>query len=65
MAGMLLSNVIMYFLILTTAATLNAHGLKDIETATQAAETLRPLHLHKSGINHPEASCFNTNYLRC
>jgi Mn2+/Fe2+ NRAMP family transporter len=33
----------MYFLILTTAATLNAHGHKDIETAKQAAEALRPL----------------------
>jgi NRAMP (natural resistance-associated macrophage protein)-like metal ion transporter len=41
--GMLLSNVVMYFLILTTAATLNAHGMKDIETAKQAAEALRPL----------------------
>jgi NRAMP (natural resistance-associated macrophage protein)-like metal ion transporter len=41
--GMLLSNVVMYFLILTTAATLNAHGMKNIETARQAAEALRPL----------------------
>ena len=41
--GMLLSNLIMYFLILTTAATLNAHGVKNIETARQAAEALRPL----------------------
>jgi NRAMP (natural resistance-associated macrophage protein)-like metal ion transporter len=41
--GMLLSNLIMYFLILTTAATLNAHGAKNIETAKQAAEALRPL----------------------
>ncbi len=41
--GMLLSNFVMYFLILTTAATLNAHGVKDIETAKQAAEALRPL----------------------
>jgi NRAMP (natural resistance-associated macrophage protein)-like metal ion transporter len=41
--GMLLSNVVMYFLILTTAATLNAHGQKHIETANQAAEALRPL----------------------
>jgi Mn2+/Fe2+ NRAMP family transporter len=40
---MLLSNVVMYFLILTSAATLNAHGMKDIETAKQAAEALRPL----------------------
>jgi len=41
--GMLLSNLVMYFLILTTAATLNVHGEKDIETAKQAAEALRPL----------------------
>jgi NRAMP (natural resistance-associated macrophage protein)-like metal ion transporter len=41
--GMLLSNVVMYFLILTTAVTLNAHGMKNIETAKQAAEALRPL----------------------
>lgn len=40
--GMLLSNLVMYFLILTTAATLNAHGTKNIETAKQAAEALRP-----------------------
>jgi NRAMP (natural resistance-associated macrophage protein)-like metal ion transporter len=42
-SGMLLSNVVMYFLILTTGATLNAHGQKHIETAKQAAEALRPL----------------------
>jgi NRAMP (natural resistance-associated macrophage protein)-like metal ion transporter len=41
--GMLLSNLVMYFLILTTAATLNAHGMKNVETAKQAAEALRPL----------------------
>jgi NRAMP (natural resistance-associated macrophage protein)-like metal ion transporter len=41
--GMLLSNLVMYFLILTTAATLNVHGIKEIETAKQAAEALRPL----------------------
>lgn len=41
--GMLLSNLIMYFIILTTAATLNANGMKNIETARQAAEALRPL----------------------
>ncbi|HLH20129.1 MAG TPA: divalent metal cation transporter [Bryobacteraceae bacterium] len=42
-AGMFLSNVIMYFIILTTAATLHAHGIRDIETAEQAAAALRPL----------------------
>jgi Mn2+/Fe2+ NRAMP family transporter len=41
--GMFLSNVVMYFIILTTATTLHAHGMKNIETAHQAAEALRPL----------------------
>jgi Mn2+/Fe2+ NRAMP family transporter len=41
--GMFASNVIMYFIILTTAATLHAHGRNTIETAQQAAEALRPL----------------------
>lgn len=42
-AGMLLSNLIMYFIILTTAATLHAHGKTSITTARDAAEALRPL----------------------
>jgi NRAMP (natural resistance-associated macrophage protein)-like metal ion transporter len=42
-AGMLFSNLIMYFIILTTAATLHVHGQTDITTAQQAAEALRPL----------------------
>jgi Mn2+/Fe2+ NRAMP family transporter len=33
----------MYFIILTTAATLHSHGTTQIETARQAAEALRPL----------------------
>jgi len=41
--GMFFSNLIMYFIILTTASTLHAHGQTDIETAQQAAEALRPL----------------------
>ena len=41
--GMFFSNFIMYFIILTTAATLHAHGRTDITTAQQAAEALRPL----------------------
>jgi NRAMP (natural resistance-associated macrophage protein)-like metal ion transporter len=41
--GMFFSNIVMYFIILTTATTLNAHGMKNIETARQAAEALRPL----------------------
>jgi NRAMP (natural resistance-associated macrophage protein)-like metal ion transporter len=42
-AGMFFSNLIMYFIILTTAATLHAHGNTDIATARQAADALRPL----------------------
>jgi NRAMP (natural resistance-associated macrophage protein)-like metal ion transporter len=41
--GMLFSNLIMYFIILTTAATLHAHGKTVIATAQDAAEALRPL----------------------
>lgn len=42
-AGMFFSNLIMYFIILTTAATLHAHGQTEITSARQAAEALRPL----------------------
>src|SRR5207244_10004786 len=42
MTGMFFSNVVMYFIILTTAATLHAHGKTDITTAREAAEALRP-----------------------
>jgi len=41
--GMFFSNFIMYFIILTTAATLHAHGKTTISTARDAAEALRPL----------------------
>lgn len=41
--GMFFSNFVMYFIILTTAATLHAHGITQIETARQAAQALRPL----------------------
>lgn len=40
---MFFSNLVMYFIILTTAATLHAHGHMHIETAREAAEALRPL----------------------
>jgi NRAMP (natural resistance-associated macrophage protein)-like metal ion transporter len=43
LTGMFFSQVVMYFIILTTAATLHAHGETHIETAQQAAEALRPL----------------------
>jgi NRAMP (natural resistance-associated macrophage protein)-like metal ion transporter len=42
-AGMLLSNVVMYFIILASAATLNAAGKTEIGTATDAAQALRPI----------------------
>lgn len=42
-AGMFFSNLIMYFIILTTAATLHAHGQTQVTTARDAAEALRPL----------------------
>jgi NRAMP (natural resistance-associated macrophage protein)-like metal ion transporter len=43
LTGMFFSNLVMYFIILTTAATLHAHGQTHIATARQAAEALRPL----------------------
>ena len=41
--GMGYSNLISLFIIVTTAATLHAHGITDIETSAQAAEALRPI----------------------
>jgi NRAMP (natural resistance-associated macrophage protein)-like metal ion transporter len=41
--GMFLSNVVMYFIILATAATLHREGRTNIESAADAAEALRPL----------------------
>ena len=41
--GMLFSNVIAFFIILTTASVLHANGVTNINSATQAAEALRPL----------------------
>lgn len=41
--GMIFSNAIAFFIILTTAAVLNSHGVTNINSATQAAEALRPL----------------------
>jgi NRAMP (natural resistance-associated macrophage protein)-like metal ion transporter len=41
--GMGFSNLIAFFIILGTAATLHAHGITHIETASQAAEALRPI----------------------
>lgn len=40
---MLFSNAVMYFIIMSTGATLHAHGQTNIETAALAAEALRPV----------------------
>ncbi len=42
-AGMAFSNLIMFFIILATGSTLYVSGVRDIDTAAQAAEALRPL----------------------
>lgn len=41
--GMSFSNFIGFCIIVTTAATLHAHGVRNVQTAAQAAEALRPL----------------------
>ena len=41
--GMFFSQAIMFFIIITTAATLHANGITNIGTASQAAEALRPV----------------------
>jgi NRAMP (natural resistance-associated macrophage protein)-like metal ion transporter len=41
--GMALSNLVALFIVITTAATLNAHGVTDIQTSSQAAQALRPI----------------------
>jgi NRAMP (natural resistance-associated macrophage protein)-like metal ion transporter len=46
MTGMAFAGVVMYFIILTTGATLYTSGQRDIETARQAAEALRPVAGH-------------------
>jgi NRAMP (natural resistance-associated macrophage protein)-like metal ion transporter len=41
--GMSVSVLIAFFIMVTTAATLHAHGITRIDTAAQAAEALRPI----------------------
>ena len=43
LVGMGFSNLVAFFIILSTAATLNATGVTNIQTSAQAAEALRPL----------------------
>jgi NRAMP (natural resistance-associated macrophage protein)-like metal ion transporter len=42
-SGMLYSNLTAFFIILATAVTLHVAGITDIQSATQAAQALRPL----------------------
>lgn len=42
-SGMFFSNLVMYFIILSTASTLFKSGTTEINTAAEAAEALRPL----------------------
>ncbi len=41
--GMVFSNVVMWFIIITAASTLFAHGITDIKTADDAAAALKPI----------------------
>ncbi|MGA0599753.1 NRAMP family divalent metal transporter [Caulobacter sp. KR2-114] len=41
--GMAVSNVVAFFIMLTTALTLHAHGITDIATSAQAASALKPI----------------------
>jgi NRAMP (natural resistance-associated macrophage protein)-like metal ion transporter len=41
--GMIISNVVMYFIILTAGATLHAHGQTQVQTAAEAAKALEPV----------------------
>ena len=41
--GMGFSNLVALFIIFSTAATLHAHGVTDIQTSSQAAQALRPI----------------------
>ncbi len=42
-SGMLFSNLVMWFIIATTASTLFSHGITEIDSAQKAAEALRPV----------------------
>jgi NRAMP (natural resistance-associated macrophage protein)-like metal ion transporter len=43
LAGMVISNIVMYFIILTAGATLHAHGNTNVQTAAEAAKALEPV----------------------
>ena len=41
--GMIFSNTVAFFIMLTAAATLHVHGITDIQSSAEAAEALRPI----------------------
>ena len=41
--GMIFSNLIAFFIVISTAATLHANGITEIKTAADAADALRPI----------------------
>ncbi len=41
--GMAFSNLVAFFIIVAAAATLNAHGIHDVDTSAKAAEALKPM----------------------
>jgi NRAMP (natural resistance-associated macrophage protein)-like metal ion transporter len=49
-SGMFFSNLVMYFIMLSTASTLHPAGKVDINTAAEAAEALRPLAGDAAGV---------------
>lgn len=49
-SGMFFSNLVMYFIMLSTASTLHPAGQRDINTAAEAAEALRPLAGDAAGV---------------
>lgn len=49
-SGMFFSNVVLYFIILSTASTLFKSGKSDINTAADAAEALKPLAGSAAGV---------------
>jgi Mn2+/Fe2+ NRAMP family transporter len=44
--GTFVSNLVMFFIILTTALTLHTHGITQLDTSREVAEALRPLAGH-------------------
>jgi len=41
--GMAFSNIVAIFIVITTAVTLHAHNITDIQTSSQAAQALKPI----------------------